>query len=416
MTVQVRARREPPAAPLGRTIPPTVAVAGLIVLLSPDLGPHRFPEWGPVRTIVLLSLALAGVALSLGRPVRWAARSPAERLLVVAFGWVALAAPLATDPIDASLTAAALLGTIVIGGSITRRWPFEQTLIGASFGFSLALGVSAALGASTSSDSRWAGLTEEPNALAVIAAFALVVGLATIDHHWIGCVSTGLGALTLVMTHAALPAAAAGVGALFVLLPVAPAPHRRPLVASVVSSIAAVATSIAVISADRLPGDGERLKSLNERTGIWSYLAEAIAERPLLGHGPTSTRDLIALGAFDERVHWTPTHAHNALVEIGVAGGLPAAVLLLGAVIASFVGARRARSFEVMALTATFAGLAVTEHLVREPNVAVLMLALAAPMATASFDSGPVSDVPSADDNRPNRDHHVAPSVEEMPS
>jgi O-antigen ligase len=414
MTVAPRAGDVVPGAPIRLMMEPILAVGGLVVLLSVDLGPHGFPEWSPVRTVVLAFLAVAGVMATVTRPISWADRSMADRLLIGAFGWVALTAPLAADPAAASLVAAALLGTVLMASAIAYRWPIEQALIGASLGCTVALGASALVGSSTNDDGRWAGLTEEPNSLGVVAAFAVVVGLATVGRHRIGFVSVGLGLITLLMTSAALPAAAAGVGALFILLPLVPGNLLPALAGSVVSLVAATATSIAVISTDSLPGDGEHLKTLNNRTGIWSYLFEFIAERPILGHGAGSTRDLIALGAFDDRVHWTPTHAHNALIEIAVAGALPAALLLTAAVVASLYRARWDGSLEVAALGATFAGLALTEHLVREPTVALLMLALAAPLATVSSGSRAMSDVPSSDDIGLDNEHHGAPRVEEM--
>jgi O-antigen ligase len=74
---------------------------------------------------------------------------------------------------------------------------------------------------------------------------------------------------------------------------------------------------------------------------------------------------------------WKPTHAHNAGLQMLVNGGWPAATAFVGSVLAYAVAVRRLPSSSRDGVVLAIAMIGVTEHLVREPSVPLLALAVA---------------------------------------
>jgi O-antigen ligase/polysaccharide polymerase Wzy-like membrane protein len=129
------------------------------------------------------------------------------------------------------------------------------------------------------------------------------------------------------------------------------------------------------------------------RLESWASARHAIAERPLLGHGPGRYRG--ATGEFrtlrlarDEGPDRLYADAHNLVVEYGVTTGLPGVALLL-----AFLALAIRRAGWRMPL-AGFALLVLAMHLVEPQNVGLTPLALLALGAAAPLAAAPRPAVP----------------------
>ncbi len=352
-----------------------MAVAVLAAVLSVDLGPYRHPSLEPSRFVVFLALGIGGAWVARTTPL--SARAPSERALLAAFGWLAIVSLLTSDPFGSVIVSGALLGTLLLGTQLAREIDRSRLWPAVAVGATGILGVGAALGSSLD-DARWIGLSEEPNRLAVTAALAVVASVISTKQHraaWIGVV---VGTIALFATNAVIPALAATVGFVVWLTRLANPTARRALAAGALALAASIVIAVVVLPTEALPGDGYNLETLNERTGIWSYLGERVPEAPFLGQGPGAAHDLASLGAFDERVHWGPTHAHSAPVELVVAGGLPAAALFVVGLVLAIRSALRRQDAATAAVAITLAILAATEPLIRDPSLALLLLGIVA--------------------------------------
>lgn len=359
------------AAPTKREV--LVFTAVLAGVLSVDLGPFEHPEFEPLRMLFFLAIGIGGTVAARSTSLRQ--RGRAERLFIAAFCWLGLSSVLSPDPVGGALVAAALLGTFLAGTALARSTPRSDLWLPLAAGTSAALLVAAILGP-TGGDTRWAGLSEEPNALAVVAAFTVVIAIVRGTGPVSGAVAA-LAGVTLYATNAALPLMAALVGIAVWTTRRWPATARRAVAAAGMAIASASIVAVVALPTEALPGDGYNLETINERTEIWSYLGERIAEAPLFGQGPRAASDIAARGAFDVRVHWGPLHAHNAPLEMATSGGLPAAALFVVGIAAALRSARREQDAAALAIVTTFALLALTEPLVRDPTIAVLLLGVA---------------------------------------
>lgn len=364
---------EPTVRDIGATSGVLLFAAVLAGVLSVDLGPFEHPEWEPLRALFFIAIGVGGTIAA--RNTSLSDRGRAERLLIAAFCWLGLSSVLSADPVGGALVAAALLGTFLAGAELARSTSRSDLWQSLAAGTSAVMVAAAILGP-TDGDARWAGLSEEPNALAVIAAFTVVIAVV----RGIGPVSGAAAALagvTLYATNAALPLLAAVVGVALWTSREWPTAAKRAVAVAGTGVATAFILAVVALPSEALPGDGYNLETINERTEIWSYLGERVAEAPLFGQGPRAASDVAARGAFDVRVHWGPRHAHNAALELAVAGGLPSAALFIAGVAAAIQGARRSSDTAALAIATTFAILAVTEPLVRDPTIAVLLLGVA---------------------------------------
>lgn len=114
--------------------------------------------------------------------------------------------------------------------------------------------------------------------------------------------------------------------------------EQRRLVASVVAAGVAV-LAFAVVTSGTVRGRVNSLLSPTEGTAggrleLWRSGLRAMVERPLLGWGPDRTRIALppSLPASFEATYWDqtiPDRTHNAVIDIAVVIGIPAAVLLV---------------------------------------------------------------------------------------
>ncbi len=366
-----------------------VAAALLAALLSVDLGPYRYPQLEPSRFVVFLAIGICGAWFA--RTTSLSERTLAERLLLAAFGWSAAVSLLTFDPFGAVVVGGARFGTLVLGMQLGRALDRARLWPALAVGTTVVLGVGAVLG-TPPDDTRWIGLSEEPNGLAVTAALTVVASIISTRRHRVAWIGVLAGAITLFATNAAIPALAAAVGVLVWLTRLVNPIARRALTAAGLILAASIAIAVVVLPTEALPGDGYNLETMNERTGIWSYLAERVPEAPFLGHGPTASHDLAALGVFDERVHWGPNHAHSAPLEMAVTGGLPAAALFVVGLVLAICSALRRSDASTAAVAITLAILAITEPLVRDPSLALLLLGMVAVAGPSRESSTTASD------------------------
>lgn len=108
-------------------------------------------------------------------------------------------------------------------------------------------------------------------------------------------------------------------------------------------------------------------RSLSRRASYLDVARDAIAQRPLLGHGPGTFRDLYALTDWAQRFHRKGStkrrYAHNTYVEVLVGTGLLGAAFyfaLLGVALRNFVSTRQ----RLIALGDTYHKDLVTHYLV----------------------------------------------------
>ncbi len=353
-----------------------VGLSALAAVLSVDLTPVRFPQAAAGRWIVLGALSVAGVWA--GRTFDFGRLRVGERLLIASFAWVLIVAPMSPTPWRSTVVAAALSGTALVGIAVGRRVRWRDIQAATVAGLTAVLAVAAILGDRGSADGRWLGLSEEANTLGEVAAIAAVMGASMmVNRSWLGFPAVALGTLVLFQTAAAIPALGAALG---MTVAAAPLLHRfwprlGQLAPVAIGAAYAVAVAVVVVlDTEELGEQGKQLKTLNRRTGIWSYLADRIAERPITGFGPWGSQDLLAAAAFDGRVDWGPTHGHNVLVELATMGGLPAAGLFLAAMVATGWRLMQSRHAGI-AVALTLLTMSMTEHLVAAPSIALLLFA-----------------------------------------
>jgi len=102
--------------------------------------------------------------------------------------------------------------------------------------------------------------------------------------------------------------------------------------AAVVSIMAIIAAPLTFARLERVPGLGKAADVLKVSAGhrllIWSFAGDRIAERPLLGWGLDSSRNIPG-GQDPIRAgeSWLPLHPHNAALQMWLELGVPGAVL-----------------------------------------------------------------------------------------
>lgn len=188
----------------------------------------------------------------------------------------------------------------------------------------------------------WAGIFPDKNALAAEMAVAVIAALcfpAKGRKAWL----LTLGALALFSTLllGASSATALGDGvatSAAVLLGLGCRSTKVGKIARVVTGacFAALATAFVFfgVTPAALPGLLGRSATLTGRTDFWPVLQQAIADNPVLGYGYNaffrSSVGAKRLSAYVvEAGGWTPSHAHNSLLQVSLDAGV-VGVLVLG--------------------------------------------------------------------------------------
>ena len=164
-----------------------------------------------------------------------------------------------------------------------------------------------------------------PNAIALICAFGVFFAqfLSRSERSW-NLASIFL-AITLLRTLSKTTIVAFIAGEALMLLRDSAVSRRKLLVILIISCLV-VAAFWGLIQAyfDVYTTTGNQAETLTGRVGIWGYVWEESLERPWLGHGFHSFRNVVpAFGTFE------PWHAHNELLQLFYAYGVVGILLFL---------------------------------------------------------------------------------------
>jgi exopolysaccharide production protein ExoQ len=164
-----------------------------------------------------------------------------------------------------------------------------------------------------------------PNAIALICAFGVFFAqfLSRSERSW-NLASIFL-AVTLLRTLSKTTIVAFIVGEALMLLRDSAVSRRKLLVILIISCLV-VAAFWGLIQAyfEVYTTTGNQAETLTGRVGIWGYVWEESLERPWLGHGFHSFRNVVpAFGTFE------PWHAHNELLQLFYAYGVVGILLFL---------------------------------------------------------------------------------------
>lgn len=343
-------------------------VLALVALVAPGLGMRA-----PLGMAPLLIAAALGVLALEWRERVWRAfpRSIAAILALIC-GWAALSALWAVDPVRSVLAAAQLAlntlgGAVLVGAALRlRSRPEAVSRIGLALAVGVALGL-AVFAVGLVSGPRLALLRQALhdrdfvayrfaiqvfNRGVTIAALAALPALAFLWSRGRRRAAGGGGALLVAMM---LVSKAVAAKLLLVIDLAAPVLFRGTGRRAGIVLGAVLASMVAAIplAAINLPPPQVSIAwpflpfSSHHRLTIWGFVAERIAERPVLGWGMDSSRAIP--GAEDEQVvrvevppgsgEWAqlteqnlPLHPHNAVLqwwlELGAVGALLFAVLL----------------------------------------------------------------------------------------
>ena len=325
------------------------------------------------RSLALFVIAVAGAWVVTTRPnTLRTLRSLPLLPLTLAFVWILLAAPFGVGGTRGLLVAAGLLGTVFLGAEIEAQYGFAgfERLLGPTL--LLVLSNATLIELSVDNPERWEAWTEEPNALAILAAFGLVAGArAAADRVLPLLPLLVVSPMVLYQTEAIIPFVAGALGSLLIVGPRV----RRGLASLAIASGLGVLGAVVASGLLGRPVMGEdtweTTRTLTGRTGLWDFIITGVAERPLTGFGPESSG--IAVDGF---MTWFPRHAHNGVIQMAVNGGWIPAALSVIALLCFLVLRRRHPNAVRDGYLMCFALISITEHVVREPTIPLLILAV----------------------------------------
>lgn len=374
------------AAPSRLTAPSLpLAVAFAIAPLASVLQSRAI---APIATAALLLCILAHRRRHGAWP--WP-RGAAFGVAAALFAWAACTALWAIEPLRALGTSLQIGGFVALGAMAARAMAEEDEaaqrrlvlvatggllagLILAGIDFASGNAVRAAVrGLREATPTVVAGLKPAASAMGLWLPLVAAAGIAA----WLRGLILVAGAVLLVLLPgeaAKLAVLAGGVAGGLALL--APRLVPRLLGAALALSILAMPAVLGPVLAQDLPAD--RIPpSAAHRLLIWDFVGGRIAERPVLGWGMESSREIPGhrdhpAPAALERFHLTgpeaalwlpaaqllPLHPHNAALQIWLELGLPGA--LLGALLAWLLGCAAARSRWPAVATAVLAAATVT--------------------------------------------------------
>lgn len=168
-----------------------------------------------------------------------------------------------------------------------------------------------------SRDGRLAGVFEQPNLLALVSAFLLVLlclGPRPKRRLWTRALMlVAATSLFLTQSYTAWLATAAALGCVQILR--ARRAHLGPRIASIVGAVVAVILLSSLLAS--LSESGQ-LTSVSGRTLVWDFVLTHWADAPLWGHGVGVWTELMQGGALPG---WA-VHAHNQYLNTLFVGGL----------------------------------------------------------------------------------------------
>lgn len=87
--------------------------------------------------------------------------------------------------------------------------------------------------------------------------------------------------------------------------------------------------------------DGNRDTSLGNRRQLWKVASHAIAEKPVLGHGPQATRQIILDGFAADGLEARYSHFHNGFLTAWVEAGIVGVLSLIGVLVVALWAAAK---------------------------------------------------------------------------
>ena len=264
-------------------------------------------------------------------------------------------------------------------------WPLFARTTALSLGlfFTVGTGVALIFGEPLVSD-RFRGLADNPTAagiLALIALFTTVIGYA--DRPPVAAVLISISAATMYFANARTAILATVIGLAIIGFGRASSSGRLAMLAAgFVALLAVLAIAVADPSADELivrePGAEAELASFNGRIQLWELATEAIQERPVVGRGLFSSRDLYGSFRFEGRLDWGANESHNLAIQTLVESGVIGLVLLVSAVGSLGAALIRSRSIRELGFGVALLVNAQTESMMTTPTVAwIVVLGLA---------------------------------------
>lgn len=362
---------------LSDTLRPLVAhprdsshVLALAALVAPGLG-----MLAPLGLAPLLIAAVLGVLVLEWRDRVWRVFPRAlGAILALICGWAALSALWAVDPMRSLFSAAQLTlntlgGVVLVGAALRlRSRPEAARRIGVALAAGIAIGF-ALFAVGLVSGRRLPALLraiEDPNFLQYYrveiqvfnrgVTIAALAALPAMMFLWPGGGRRVIGAGSALLVAMMLVSKALAAKLLLVIDLIAPALFRGMgrRAGVVLGAVLVAMVAVVPLAAVNLPPPQVSITwlflpySSHHRLTIWGFVAERIAERPVLGWGMDSSRAIP--GAEDEQVvvaemprgsgNWVripeqnlPLHPHNAVLqwwlELGAVGALLFAALLV---------------------------------------------------------------------------------------
>lgn len=302
----------------------------------------KFAAW----TLPLLLVLWRWRALALGL------REAPTGLLLLFGLWCLMGAATSVTPAYTAAAALSFLGLWVAGTLCARALPLQQGLVAVAAALAVLAAASLLMGwlaperAWFAMDNgrhlRLEGVFGSPNNLGRAAALlALVALLLAPQLRRRRALVLLLLALPLAAACLVLSGSRTSVLALAAALGVALL-GRRPGLALLLGALA-LAAGLAVAALPPLQaglvgllsrsGDLGELTSFTGRTDIWTAVLRLIDERPLLGHGFASSRQVIPAG-FQAEFGWTTTSAHNLWLQAWLTTGAVGLAIVLAAQLA----------------------------------------------------------------------------------
>lgn len=322
----------------------------------------------------------------------WTTRSPTLRsailrvplaLLLAWAGWALVSANWSSAMPLAFGLAFGLLSTVLIGAFYagTFGWARFARIVSITIAVFFVVGAAYRIGEGVvGSSGRFEGLAHGPTdagRLGYVLAFTAMSGF--VDRPKVRYGLAALGAVGCYAAGARTATIGLILGAGLVALRRLPRNGIRPAVAALGLAgliILAFTVTIGGASIDfaNRAQEPEEISSLTGRTEVWTAALDVGAERPIVGHGLASSNAIFDDLASGGVLSWDPGTAHNLWLNNQLQLGLVGSVLL-GLAVVGLIGTagRRPDSYRDALLLALLVN-SMTEPLLHEPAVALLVL------------------------------------------
>ncbi|MGI9605142.1 MAG: O-antigen ligase family protein [Acidimicrobiales bacterium] len=357
-------------------------VAVETVLQWSRLGAVEAARWPTSFTLWVLCLLFV-----VRQPSVWSGLLRLPTVLFVAFGVWAFASSRWSSVQPSSFALGfGLLAVLLFGAAYVDRfgWQSFSAVVATALASFIGLGwlyTLAATGSDSTADgNRLIGLSSNPTALGFTAAVMALLAFSGFRGR-----PTAIGAIlafagvVIFLADARTATISLVVGVLVIVA----AEARGLLRAFALSGIMMCAFTflIVVLAGDTVSPSLARsdlqgeLETLTGRTELWDLADGWYADQPVVGHGIQAATELYAGAQEDGRITWEARDAHNTVIHTLLELGLVGAVLLVG-----FTAAYVVRQFDLPDPRASAPVVAIhlvgiTEALMHEATLAVLVLA-----------------------------------------